>query len=165
MGDICEYNDYEQKERIVSKYINKIRFNQSYFNTNTNPLFYSNENLPGFYYQCHFKTQIRSFSSYVETSENDLNSTYEPLINYSGIISEDIPPYAFFSTFDNSWRWRDIYTYGFIDEENNGVDHPFLNNSHYSTSFINFRLYSDIGNYSNNNNNNYIENPSIDECE
>lgn len=48
MGDICEYNDYEQKERIVSKYINKIRFNQSYFNTNTNPLFYSNENLPDF---------------------------------------------------------------------------------------------------------------------
>lgn len=163
MGDICEYNDYEQKERVVSKYINKMRYNQSYFNVNVNPNIYMNNNLPGFYYQPHFEVKIRDFSSYIETSKNSLISSYEPLNNFSGTISEDIPPYSYFSLFDNSWRWRDIYTYGYVDSEGNGVDNPFVNNSHYVTSFINFRLFSDIESYVPYDN--YIENPSIDECE
>ena len=35
-GDHCEWNDYEQTERVISKYNHKITYNQAYFSLNTN---------------------------------------------------------------------------------------------------------------------------------
>ncbi len=41
--------------------------------------------------------------------------------------------------------WRDVYEYGFIDEQDNGVDFPFLNFSHYPFNASQFRLIPDGG--------------------
>ena len=39
-----------------------------------------------------------------------------------------------------SFIWRDIYPYGFIDSAGVGVDFPFLNGSHYPFRNLIFRL-------------------------
>ena len=52
----------------------------------------------------------------------------------------DIPDYAYYSKFRGAFRWRDIYTYGFIDNNGNGVDFPFLNGVHHPYKNIIFRL-------------------------
>ena len=48
-GDFCEWNDYEQLERVVSPYYQKIRYNQSVFQTTQT----ASTNSPGFYYEPH----------------------------------------------------------------------------------------------------------------
>jgi len=73
-----------------------------------------------------------------------------------------IPDYAYYSNLSNSFRWRDLYTYGFIDTSNIGVDYPFLNGKHYPYSNYIFRLYPEgIGLQ----NINEIVTPTEDECE
>ena len=52
--------------------------------------------------------QIRSFSSYVETGNPE--------------TIDLLPSYSYYSESDGEFRWRDLYTYGFIDEKNIGVD-------------------------------------------
>ena len=60
---------------------------------------------------------IRSFSDYIETgNKNEI---------------DNIPDYSYYSQNDNLWRWRDLYSYGFIDGDGIGVDNPFINDSHY----------------------------------
>jgi len=73
-----------------------------------------------------------------------------------------VPDYAYFSITSQTFRWRDIYPYGYKDSEGFGVDYPFLNGSHYPYSQIIFRL---IGDGSNINNPNIIAEPTIDDCE
>jgi hypothetical protein len=95
---------------------------------------------------------IRVFSDYIETG--DIN------------IIEGIPSYSYYSSSDQEFRWRDLYTYGFIDNLDRGVDYPFLNFSHYPFKDVQFRLIPDGINY--NSNLNGIEfpiKPLIDECE
>ena len=128
-GDFCEWNDYEQLERVVSPYYHKIRYNQNVFqitqDVTTNP--------PGFYYEPHTPMTIRVFSDYVETG--DLQ------------FIDGIPNYAYFSNSDQQFRWRDLYGYGFIDNLNRGVDYPFLNFTQYPFKAAQFRLIPEGINY------------------
>lgn len=143
-GDVCEYNPYDMKENVLSKMIHKFSFNNDIFYVNDEP------KLPfGYVYQPHHSIKIKGISDYVETAQQ----TFEDLI----------PDYSFYSDNDKKWRWRDIYDYGFIDNEGNGTDFPFLNGCHYPFKSIIFlqkpmkknnRLF-----------NNIVYPPIIDECE
>lgn len=148
-GDFCEWNDYEQKERVISKYYQKIKYNPTVFQT-TN---LTDTNSPGYYYEPHNKITIRTFSDYIETgSPNKV---------------ENIPSYAFFSRSDREFRWRDLYSYGFVDELKIGVDDPFLNTAHYPYTNVIFRLIPEGINYSDKlqQGNSFSVEPIIDDCE
>jgi len=121
-GDFCEYNDYDQKERVVSDFYYKIKHYGSIFNVN-------DSDSVGYYYKPHNKMNLKVFSDYVETvSVND---------------ATDIPNYAFYSKFDGQFRWRDIYSVGFFDENNNGVNYPFINNCFYPHANSTFKLFNE----------------------
>jgi len=161
-GDFCEYNDFEQKEYIISEHYHKIKYNPNLFDVSLGNQINQN-NLPGYYYQTHFPCKIRAFSPYIETGTNNSSTFFESTANYSGYTAVDIPPYSFYSTFMQEWRWRDVYTYGYIDADGVGVDFPFLNKTHYPYNSIFFRLIPDQANYLGYSN--VIIDPVIDECE
>jgi hypothetical protein len=119
-GDFCEWNDYEQTERVISSCNQKITYNQNVFQTSTST------NPDGFYYKPHNSMTVRVFSDYVETG------------NISNV--DQVPFYSFYSESDQEFRWRDLYGYGFIDELGLGVDYPYLNNSHYPYQSVIFKL-------------------------
>jgi hypothetical protein len=128
-GDFCEWNDYEQLERVVSPYYHKLKYNQNVFQITES----SDTNAPGFYYEPHTPMTIRVFSDYVETGELQ--------------FIDGIPSYAYFSNSDQEFRWRDLYGYGFIDNLNRGVDYPFLNFAQYPFKDVQFRLIPEGINY------------------
>jgi hypothetical protein len=128
-GDFCEWNDYEQIERVVSPYYQKMNYNETVFQISNVPT----TNSPGYYYQPHNKMTLKVFSDYVETGD----------INFI----DQVPSYAFYSNADQEFRWRDLYTYGFTDNLERGVDYPFLNSSHYPFTNITFRLIPEGINY------------------
>jgi hypothetical protein len=147
-GDFCEWNDYEQVERVISSYYHKIKYNQSVFQTTNN----LSTNTPGFYYKPHNHMTLRVFSDYVETA------------NLGQI--DNVPSWAFYSTADQQFRWRDLYTYGFIDNLGRGVDYPFLNTSHYPYTQVIFRLIPEGINYNENLDGfDFSLKPLIDGCE
>lgn len=147
-GDFCEWNDYEQIERVISPYYHKINYNQTVFQTSNFP----DTNTLGYYYQPHNKMTLRVFSDYIETGD----------INFI----DQVPSYSFYSSSDQEFRWRDLYTYGFTDNLERGVDYPFLNTSHYPFTDITFRLIPEGINY---NESLYgvdvAIKPLVDECE
>ena len=124
-GDFCEWNNFTQTERIISPYYQKIRYNQDVFKSSSTPT----NNPSGYYYQPHIGMVIRVFSSYIENG--DLADV------------DNVPSWAYYSNNYKRFMWRDLYSYGFVDENLNGVDYPFLNFSHYP--YINgfFRLIPD----------------------
>ena len=128
-GDFCEWNDYEQLERVVSPYYHKLKYNQNIFQTTQT----SDTNAPGFYYEPHNSMTIRVFSDYIET----------------GNVGEvdAVPSYSYFSNSDQQFRWRDLYSYGFIDNLDRGVNYPFLNFAQYPFKDIQFRLVPEGINY------------------
>lgn len=128
-GDFCEWNDFEQTERVISRYVHKFRYNELNFTISTNnPCDPSNtENPYGYYYYPHHAVKIRAFSDYVE--EGAPSNT------------DFIPSYAFYSQYRKVFRWRDLYTYGYIDNTGNGVNLPFLNGVHHPYANINFRVF------------------------
>jgi len=144
-GDFCEWNDYEQTERIISRKIHKITFNQNHFSTNPD---LPATNKYGYYYFPLNPITLKVYSDYIE--EGDPAQV------------ADIPTYSFYSNASNGFRWRDIYPYGFIDSTGLGVDYPFTNGSHYPFTTTIFRVYSegtgtqDIT---------QIADPTTDECE
>lgn len=143
-GDFCEWNDYEQNERIISTYYQKIIFNKNNFTTS--PLGY------GYYYAPHNKMTLRGFSDYVEVA------------NVGEV--ENVPSWSYFSSVDQQFRWRDLYTYGFIDSVGVGVDYPFLNSAHYPYANIVFRLIPEGANYNSAIQGiNFPIKPLVDECE
>jgi hypothetical protein len=146
-GDFCEWNDYEQLEREISPYFQKIKFNQDIFTTESSP----NTNAQGYYYQPHQKMQIRIFSDYIETA------------NVGQV--ENIPSYSYFSQSDQTFRWRDLYTYGFVDNLGRGVNYPYLNSSHYPFENVIFRLIPEGANYTNITGLDVPIKPLIDGCE
>jgi len=149
-GDFCEYNEYEQLERVVSDFYYKIKHS---------PIFNINNNEKGYYYKPHNKLQLKVFSDYVETVDKNL--------------ADNVPNYAFYSKVDGQFRWRDIYSVGFFDENNNGINYPFINNSFYP--FVNnvFKLFPEGYDYyeqkilksTNIDGNSLIVKPVIDDCE
>lgn len=127
-GDFCEWNDYDQIERVISQYYHKVNFNQNIFQT-TN----SQQNSSGYYYTPHNSMTIKVFSDYIETG--DVGSV------------DSVPSYSFYSSFDQQFRWRDLYTYGFKDNLGRGVDYPFFNSAQYPYQNVIFRLIPDGANY------------------
>jgi len=145
-GDICEWNDYDQKEVMLSKLSHKLSYNSDIIKGTiegiaARPLGYS--------YNPHYSIQIRGISDYIETGQQDK--------------VDDIPDYSFYSENNGEWRWRDFYQYGYIDTNGNGVNHPFLNNRHYPFSDIIFLLSPITKN--NNVFNDIIFSPITDNCE
>ena len=128
-GDFCEWNDFDQIERVVSPYYHKIKYNQNVFKTVSTP----STNVPGFYYEPHTPMTIRVFSDYVETGDVKL--------------IDGIPNYAYFSASEQQFRWRDLYTYGFRDNLGRGVNFPFLNFAQYPFKEVQFRLIPEGINY------------------
>jgi hypothetical protein len=145
-GDFCEWNDYEQVERVVSPYYHKIKFNQTVFSTTTVPT----NNAPGYYYKPHNPMTLRVFSDYIETG---------------GVgVLDQVPSWAFYSSSDEQFRWRDLFSYGFRDNTGLGVDYPFLNSAHYPFQNVVFRLIPEGINY-NEVQSDFSFKPLIDECE
>ena len=144
MGSVCEYNDYENMEIELSPISHKISYNPQIFDNN------SSNTLPdGYTYKPHYSIPVRSYSDYLETGDKDKVDL--------------VPDHAFFSKYENQWRWRDIYQYGFIDTNGNGYNHPFINDCHYPYTNILFLLTpmkKDLNNY-----NSVIYAPLIDDCE
>lgn len=128
-GDFCEWNDYIQTELVISRYVQKIQFNQSVFTTETTPTF----NSRGYYYLPHNPMTIRVWSDYLEVA------------SATGV--ENIPNWAFYSSQNSEFRWREIYLYGEFDNLDRGVDYPFLNRAHYPFSYQIFRLIPEGSNY------------------
>jgi hypothetical protein len=121
-GDFCEYNYMEQKEYVLSRMTHKYSFNDAYFLNN------STTNLPsGYLYNPHNPIQIRTFSDYIEFGSKD--------------YVDNIPGYAWYSQYENNWFWRDLYSYGYIDNDGIGVDYPFINGSHYIFNNLIFLQY------------------------
>jgi len=143
-GDVCEWNEYDQKETVVSPISHKYSFNPSFFTTN------GSDTLPdGYTYNPHHSVKLRVYSDYIEVGDkNDVSG---------------VPDYSFFSNYEGQWRWRDIYSYGFIDSSGNGVNHPFLNGEHYPFADVLFLQTPLMKN--NNVFNNIIFQPIIDNCE
>ena len=145
-GDLCEWNDYDQMERVVSPYYQKIKYNQNVFQTTSN----YDTNSPGFYYKPHTSMTIRVFSDYVETA------------NVGQV--DNVPFYSYYSTSDQQFRWRDLYTYGFKDNLDRGVNYPYLNSAQYPFKELTFRLIPEGINYNTLGVQIPIK-PLIDECE
>jgi len=149
-GDLCEWNDYLQVERVYSNYYQKIKYNQDIFKTTES----QTTNSPGYYYKPHNPITLRTFSDYVETGSVD--------------EVDGIPNYAYYSNADQEFRWRDLYQYGFIDSEGRGVDYPFMNNAQYPFKDFVFKLIPDNEGYNINDGLfglNVPFDPLIDKCE
>jgi hypothetical protein len=146
-GDYCEYNGYDQTERVISNLKHKFTFNNLFFTLDT---IAPQNNQFGYYYRPHNPIVIRRFSDYIEEGS---------AVNVVGI-----PNYAFYSNLSNSFRWRDLYPYGYIDADGIGVDYPFMNGKQYP--FVNtiFRLIPE-GTKTANQYINEISEPVTDECE
>jgi hypothetical protein len=76
---------------------------------------------------------LKVFSDYVETGDAN--------------FIDGIPSYAFYSKTNQQFMWRDLYTYGFIDNLGRGVDYPYLNSSQYPFAEVIFRLIPEGINY------------------
>jgi hypothetical protein len=143
-GDFCEWNDYYQTERVISRVNHKFVYNDQYFNIPTGA---PAQNQFGYYYKPHNPITIREYSGYIEEGPSNIFN---------------IPDYAFYSNLSNGFRWRDLYPYGYIDTEGVGVDYPFLNGKHYPYTNIVFRVFPEgIGVQ----NITEITQPTTDECE
>lgn len=121
-GDFCEYNDFEQKEYVLSPMIHKYSYNPSLLWDTSPPTLPS-----GYAYRPHSEITIRVFSDDIETGKKE--------------EVDNIPSYAWFSESEQTFLWRDIFTYGFIDGNGNGVDYPFLNGAHYPFKNVLFNQY------------------------
>jgi hypothetical protein len=60
---------------------------------------------------------------------------------------DGVPSYAFYSKANQQFIWRDLYTYGFKDNLDRGVDYPYLNSAQYPFSEVIFRLIPEGINY------------------
>ena len=145
-GAFVEYNRGEIKERIISETYHKFSHLKNVggvkifdhgqdgsLNT-TGFTYYSGVttgNTVGYYYQPHYRVKLRELSPYVENSKLDAKQP-NTLIN--------LPENAFYDQNEKLWKWRDVYDHGFLDQDGNGTNFPFMNNMHYVTKHINFYL-------------------------
>ena len=95
---------------------------------------------------------VKVFSDYIETAPAQ------------GV--ENIPNWAYFSSQDQTFRFREPYLYGEFDELDRGVNFPYLNRAHYPFSNQIFRLIPEGGNFQNLLSGfNIAVQPIIDDCE
>ena len=100
--------------------------------------------------------KIREFSNYVEGGK--VNQV------------DNVPFWSYYSNNYKEFFWRDLYTYGFLDEAGNGVDFPFINFSHYPYKNDFFRLIPEGSKFSpviglSSNIETKVPKPVVDECE
>jgi hypothetical protein len=146
-GDFCEYNNIEQKEYVLSDIHHKYSFNTNLFsssqlnqnvvtivggfgggiNLNFGNLFNDPEIPEGYIYKPHYSVPIRVFSDYIESTGLEQVS--------------DAPFYSYYSNETQQFIWRDLYTYGYIDSDGIGINHPFINGAHYPFKEIIFLQY------------------------
>jgi hypothetical protein len=148
-GDFCEWNNSEYNERVISDIYHKITYNENIFDINITGES-TQQNPLGYYYKPFFPIKLRDFSSYIE--EGDPKEV------------GNIPTYATYSQQNQNLIWRDIYPYGFKDEEGNGVDYPFINGTHYPFMNMIFRVIPEGSTYISSTLN-VVESPTTDECE
>ena len=130
-GAFVEYRPMELKERIICESYHKMIADKFIFDhgqtvstaefsgvTITNP--------SGLFYQPHYRVKLRELSPDVEVS----NKSY----------IDNLPQNAKYFPDEKLWKWRDLYDQGYKDDLGNGVDHPFMNNTQYVKSDINFYL-------------------------
>lgn len=108
-GDIYEYNNNE----LTGETVEKIYHRFLYIKPNNNELFY---------YQPFYKMDIRKYSNGLE--------------NGNTATTSNIPSYASPINSTGEMMWRDLLDIGYIEENNNGVNYPFVSGRHY--------LYNDI---------------------
>jgi hypothetical protein len=139
-GAFVEYNRGEIKERIISETFHKFSHLKNvggvkiFDHYQDQSSFYSGAttgNTVGYYYQPHYRVKLRELSPYVENSKLDAKQP-NTLIN--------LPENAFYDQNEKLWKWRDVYDHGFLDQDGNGTNFPFMNNMHYVTKHINFYL-------------------------
>ena len=139
-GAFVEYNRGEIKERIISETYHKFSHLKNvggvkiFDHYQDQSSFYSGAttgNTVGYYYQPHYRVKLRELSPYVENSKLDAKQP-NTLIN--------LPENAFYDQNEKLWKWRDVYDHGFLDQDGNGTNFPFMNNMHYVTKHINFYL-------------------------
>jgi hypothetical protein len=141
VGAFVEYNPKEMKERIVSetyhKFYNPIHifnYNQTGstipINSVTNFSGASIDNPVGLIYQPHYRVKLRELSPYIETA------TTNDIFN--------LPENCTYDEKEKVWRWRDLYDHGYIDSEGYGTNFPFVNNTHYVNTLINFYLRNEL---------------------
>lgn len=130
IGDFVEYNKKELKERVISDTFHKIYNPTALFDygqtddtvysgaTETNPI--------GLYYQAHHKIKLRELSPYLETAKT--NQIY------------NLPENTVYDSDENVWRWRDLYSHGYVDPNGFGTNFPYVNNIHYVKGEINLYL-------------------------
>jgi hypothetical protein len=130
VGDFVEYNKKEIKERVISGTFHKIYNPTTLFDygqtdsevysgaTGTNPI--------GLYYQVHHRVKLRELSPYLETAKT--NQIY------------NLPENTVYDKDENVWRWRDLYSHGYIDPNGFGTNFPYVNNIHYIKNEINLYL-------------------------
>jgi hypothetical protein len=130
IGDFVEYNKKEIKERVISGTFHKIYNPTTLFDygqtdsevysgaTATNPI--------GLYYQVHHRVKLRELSPYLETAKT--NQIY------------NLPENTVYDKDENVWRWRDLYSHGYIDPNGFGTNFPYVNNIHYIKNEINLYL-------------------------
>lgn len=128
-GAFVEYNPSEIKERIISEALHKIVHPTTIFDHNqdqdvTGFSGSTTNNKMGLLYQPHYRVKLRQLSPYVET------------FNTNNIL--DLPDNARYFPDEKLWKWRDLYDHGFIDDEGNGTDFPFVNGQHYVKTDFNF---------------------------
>lgn len=116
-GDICEYSKYEVNETVLDTVTH--RFNTTdRESTVIRPI--SNGTIEGlrnegYLYKPHHLIKIRQFSNYIEQGDESTGG---------------IPEYAE-NLGDNRYLWRDLLSLGFNDGQEETLDYPFLNGSHY----------------------------------
>lgn len=142
-GDLCEWNNYDQYERVISNLFHKLTYNPFLFRIVTNAA-----NPFGYYYQPHFPITLRVYSDYIESGDKT---------EVAGV-----PDYSYFSEKEDSFIWRDIYEYGYVDSNGLGVNYPFLNGKHYPYKDIVFRIIPEGTNYIDQF---LIIDPVVDPCE
>lgn len=133
-GAFVEYNDVDLKERIISESLHKLVnpvtiFDHQQDQTVSNFSGATPNNKMGLLYQPHHRVKLRQLSSYVETS------------NTKNIL--DLPDNAKYFPQEGLWKWRDVFDHGYIDEDGNGTDYPFVNGQHYVKTDLNFYFFNE----------------------
>jgi hypothetical protein len=90
----------------------------------------SANNPVGLIYQPHYRVKLRELSPYIE------NATTNDILN--------LPENCIYDADTKQWRWRDLYDHGYIDADGYGTNFPFVNNTHYVNTLINFYLRNEL---------------------
>ena len=128
-GAFVEYNELELKERIISEIGHSLKFNRPVLHEVGNPAAF----VKSIYkYQPHHRIALRKFSTTITTNDALFTS----------------PQYARYSTVSELFRWRPILPIEFYEDNYNGVSYPYLNDAHYPSKNIEFKIKPILFNYS-----------------